>query len=63
MKTIILPLFLIVFIQMSCKKESPNIINNSDTVTVPDREKKVPVPDAVDTLVAAPKSDTTSSVK
>lgn len=48
---------------MSCKKESQNTATNSDSITTPDTVNKIPLPATIDTLVAAPKSDTASLKK
>lgn len=60
MKIILLSLFVTGFALMSCNKKSQHTANNSDSITVPDTVNKIPVPAPIDTLVAAPKSDTAS---
>lgn len=63
MKTIFFSLLVTSITLMSCKKESQNTATNSDSITTPDTVSKIPVPAPVDTLVAAPKSDTASLKK
>jgi len=60
MKLIITSL-VISFVLLSCKKESQNTAKDSDTITTPETENSVPAPAHVDTLVAAPKSDTANT--
>lgn len=63
MKTIFFSLLVTSITLMSCKKESQNTAANSDSITIPDTVNKIPVPAPIDTLVAAPKSDTASLKK
>jgi hypothetical protein len=63
MKTIFFSLLVTSITLMSCKKESQNTATNSDSITTPDTVSKIPVSAPIDTLVAAPKSDTASLKK
>lgn len=63
MKTIFFSLLVTSITLMSCKKGSQNTATNSDSITIPDTVNKIPMPAPVDTLVAAPKSDTASLKK
>lgn len=63
MKTIFFSLLVTSITLMSCKKESQNTASNSDSITTPDTVSKIPVSAPIDTLVAAPKSDTASLKK
>lgn len=63
MKTIFFLLLVTSIALMSCKKESQNTATNSDSITTPDTVSKIPMPAPIDTLVAAPKSDTASLKK
>lgn len=63
MKTIFFSLLVTSLTLMSCKKESQNTATNSDSITTPDTVSKIPMSAPIDTLVAAPKSDTASLKK
>lgn len=63
MKTIFFSLLVTSTTLMSCKKESQNTATNSDSITTPDTVSKIPMSAPIDTLVAAPKSDTASLKK
>lgn len=63
MKTIFFSLLVTSITLMSCKKESQNTATNSDSITTSDTVSKIPVSAPIDTLVAAPKSDTASLKK
>jgi hypothetical protein len=63
MKTIFFSLLVTSITLISCKKESQNTATNSDSITTPDTVSKIPASAPVDTLVAAPKSDTASLKK
>lgn len=63
MKMIFFSLLVTSITLMSCKKESQNTATNSDSIIIPDTVNKIPVPAPIDTLVAAPKSDTASLKK
>ncbi|MCY0969241.1 hypothetical protein [Chryseobacterium wangxinyae] len=60
MKLLISSALTIGFLLLSCKKEASNASTEIDSITTPNREHSVPTPDPIDTLVAAPTSDTAS---
>jgi hypothetical protein len=61
MKALITLIVVTGLVTVSCKKESQARSSGSDTITTPDTETSIPVPAKIDTLVAAPKSDTAST--
>lgn len=63
MKALITLTVVTVLITTSCKKESRAHSSGSDTITTPDTEASVPTPAKIDTLVAAPETDTAASTK
>lgn len=60
MKALIALIVVTGLITVSCKKESQTRSSGSDTITAPDTETSIPVPAKIDTLVAAPDSESAS---